>query len=109
MIDLLNMVYQNKISAEEAQIILDDTISDFHSGKLKIVIPSELMLDNYEWTAICHGIDLNILAKWKMEGWPQKCSLCGRKLDYRKYGWLIQSNQLCHAICLNENIDQARI
>lgn len=103
MIDLLNMIYQNKISDEEAQQILDRTVCAFHAEKLKTDIPSELMLDHYEWTAICQGIDLNVLAKWRAEGWLGQCSLCKRDLDYKDYGWVIKSNQLCHAKCLSEN------
>lgn len=104
MIDLLSMVYYDDVSEEEAQRILDSTICDFHVGKLKINIPSELMLNNYEWTAICHGVHLNVIAKWRVDGWPRKCSVCKREIDYRKYGWTIKSDKLCHVICSNENL-----
>lgn len=103
MIDLLNMIYRNTVREEEAQQMLDGTIEAFHSGNLKTDIPSELMLDHYEWTAVCHGVHLNVLAEWRANGWPRQCSLCRRELNYREYGWVIKSDQLCHAVCLQEN------
>ncbi|GIQ71121.1 hypothetical protein DUZ99_19900 [Xylanibacillus composti] len=94
MTDILQKLIDNEITVDQAHDILDQTIDDFHDGKLAQEIHEALHLDNYEWTAICHSINLGVLAEWRQSGWPGSCSQCGTEIDYKKYGWTIKNNQL---------------
>lgn len=85
MIDILSEIIKGKLTVEQAYDILDETIEKFHSGELENGIPFMLGLNNYEWTAICHALDLLTLANWRLNGWPKECSICGSEFDYKKY------------------------
>lgn len=49
--DILKRLYENQISEEEAEKIVDEMIECFHGGKLKNRIEEILQLDTYEYTA----------------------------------------------------------
>ena len=73
---------------------MDETVDGFHEGELEGGIQEILCLDNYEWTAICHSLDLGKLADWRKNGWPKICCKCGSGIEYKKYGWVIKDNHL---------------
>lgn len=98
MTDILELISTSQINEYEAGIIFNNTVEEFHAGKIKS-IPEELNLNNYEWTAVCQGISWQQLALWRLVGWPESCSICGRKINYLDYGWMIDLNGLHHINC----------
>ncbi len=102
MTDILCDLISEKITLKDAEIIFDNTVSGFHSGKVSDIC-SELNLNKYEWTAICQGIDFDVLAMWRKNGWPTYCNKCKSELNYKDFGWLIKNNSLCHIFC-SENL-----
>jgi len=99
MIDILKKINMGKITEEQAYEIYDDVQDKFDSGKIKNYPQNELYLDNYEWTAFSFGISFEVLANWRKNGWPSKCAICGKILNYRQYGWRIQENKLVCIKC----------
>jgi ferritin len=55
-------------------------------------------MNNYEWTAFCHGASLSALAKWRNEGWQEQCSHCRSLINY---GWTIRDDKLIGLKCCN--------
>lgn len=100
MIDILSKINNNDLNGERAEEVLDKTLDKFHADELEHAPQKELCLNKYEWTAISFGIDLIVLAQWRKEGWPTKCKNCGKKIDYKKFGWKIKENHLT-CICCN--------
>lgn len=99
MIDILAILMNKEISEQKAYDIYDEVITKYHNGELQVEPRIELNLDEYEWTAFCHGISLKELAKWRDNGWPKYCARCGAKIDYKQYGWTIKENQLIGLNC----------
>ena len=100
MIDILSGIIKGELTVEQAYDIMEETIDKFHKGEIEGELHLFLGLNNYEWTAISHSLDLQTLANWRKNGWPQKCYNCGSEIDYKKYGWRIKENKLK---CLNCN------
>lgn len=99
MTDILNLIAAKQIDENEASEIFDNAIEAFHTGKIQS-IPDELCLNEYEWTAVCQGIDWKQLATWREDGFPETCGKCGKKIDYKNYGWKVDFNGLCHIKCI---------
>ncbi|KKI91826.1 hypothetical protein WQ54_12715 [Bacillus sp. SA1-12] len=99
MINILQMINDNKVSEDIAYDILDEVMEKFQEGKLSKQPKDELNMDNYEWTAFCHGASLGVLARWRKEGWQEQCSHCRRKINYKKYGWTIRDDKLIGLNC----------
>ena len=95
------MINDGKLSEDIAYDIVDEIIEDFHEGKISKQPREELNMDNYEWTAFCHGASLSVLAIWRKEGWLEQCSQCGNKIKYKKYGWIIRDDKLIGLNCCN--------
>lgn len=103
MTDILELIATSQINEYEAGIIFNNVVDEFHSGKIKS-ISEELNLTDYEWTAVCQGISWQQLALWRSAGWTALCSICGRKINYLDYGWLIDLNGLHHIDCSRRNL-----
>ena len=93
------MINGDKVSEDVAYDIVDEITEDFHEGKISNEPKEELNMDNYEWTAFCHGTSLSVLAKWRKEGWPEQCTKCGNKINYKKGGWIIHDDKLIRLNC----------
>ena len=102
MIDILNKIISGDISIQDAEQIMDEVINKFHCDQIDLYPQDEMCLNNYEWTAIGFGISLEVLAKWRKNGWPNKCANCGKKIDYKQYGWRIVKNKLMCIKCNTE-------
>lgn len=102
MINILEMIINGELTEEKAYDILDETIEKYHNDELIAEPSTELLLDNYEWTAIAYGVSLSILAKWRQYGWPKNCSVCRKEINHKKGGWIIKEDRLiglyCHEI-----------
>lgn len=94
MIDILNKIIFGEISKQDAEQVFDDIMDRFHSGLLKNDPQDEMCLNNHEWTAVAYGVDLDVLANWRKNGWPRTCINCNRSIDYKNYGWRIEQNGL---------------
>ena len=105
MIDILKQLYQKKITEDRAYDIKDKASMDFHIGNLKEYPYVYLNLDNYERTA-ASNCDLSRIAKWRYEGWPEKCPKCGKKIIKEKFGWhcneVNEKEHLVHIDCSDE-------
>lgn len=81
--DILQELAKGKISPEEAQQIFDAVL---HDGKMGL--GEGVGMDNAEYTANCHGVGLPELAKWRKDGWPDECVVCGEHIDVPNFGWM---------------------
>lgn len=90
---LLN-INQGKITVGQAYDKFDEIVNKFHEGEVEGELHLLFGMDNYEWTASCHGLDLGTLAHWRENGWPTKCNACGRKINYKNAGWIITNDEL---------------
>jgi len=105
MIDILEELINNKISIDEAYDIFDEVVDKYHDGEINNIPSEELKLDKYEWNAICHGINMQVLGEWRRSGWPQKCNSCGTYINYKEDSWIIKNNKLIGIDCC-ENINK---
>jgi hypothetical protein len=94
MYDILLKINQGKITVDQAYDKIDEIVDKFHEGEVEGELHLLLGMDNYEWTAKIHGLDLGILAQWRENGWPTTCSACGRQINYKNYGWTITNDEL---------------
>ncbi len=99
LINILDSIIEKKLSINEADDILEEIIDKFHDGELETIPQEELCLDKFEWTAIGFGIYLSVLAGWRKEGWPTKCSKCKKMINYREFGWKIVNDELVCIKC----------
>ena len=110
--DLLDAVYKNKYSGDEAYTIFSFVTDLFHNGQIKSTMDKVLLIDNYEYTALCHTAPLELIAKWRYEGWPDKCSICQKPLNYKKYYWMYYESEdetirgLAHIKCMPKYPDE---
>lgn len=68
-------------------------------------IAEQLGLSREEWTAFGHGVGFGELARWRRDGWPDRCVVCGERIDAPRFSWLAQgdetSHHLVHVGCLS--------
>jgi hypothetical protein len=95
--DLLEELYNKKITLDEAYDKYDKIREEIDEGKYhsivhngRIDLASLLGMDKYEYTAFGHGAGLDSIAKWRYEGWPGVCAESGKKFYYKEYGWLVK-------------------
>lgn len=46
-----------------------------------------LGMTSWEWTAYLHAVPFDVLAKWRSEGWPTNCHICGLEINVESFGW----------------------
>ena len=102
--DLLALLHGGVITTEKAEKIVDDLMEAIHAGESPPEWASELGLTKHEATAYPQGASLSDLASLRYDGWPTECSVCGRPLDYKTYGWWFFRNDdgtpcLKHIVC----------
>lgn len=104
--DILKLLYNREITKEEAYDIIDNIIqiSNDYYEKYNIKefdLAWYIGFNQYEYTAYCHGVDLSTLVKWRYEGWPTKCYLCKKEIDYKQYNWTVikSGKELIHVEC----------
>jgi len=87
MMDILDLLYRNKISLKEAEETLDNIVKQFHRDDQSLDWRVEANFSEFEATAYAQGAFLNDIAKLRYEGWPSSCCMCNLPLDYTQYGW----------------------
>ena len=50
-----------------------------------------LCMSRAEWQAFRDDPGFDDLAKWRYEGWPNTCSLCGKEIVVEQYEWVAAS------------------
>ena len=79
--DILKELYENKVTEQEAQAFYDSIM--LHPTD-EITMPERFigLQDNKEFQALLiYDIPLKTVAKWRYEGWPTNCALCGKECD----------------------------
>lgn len=104
-IDLLAALHENRITVSQAEAIDSEIMASQDASRV-----AELLgLNTEEWTAFCHGVPFQTLAKWRYEGWPSTCSKCGELISIQKFGWLAveKGNKfvLTHVTCPRSGAD----
>lgn len=98
--DILAEIVDGRITIDEAYAFYDAVMDSDHGGK----VPELLGMSVAEYTASCHGVGVEELAKWRSRGWPSKCPICGQPIDVEKFGWMAReangSHSLVHIKCL---------
>ena len=90
-IDILKLLYEKKISEDEAYDLKGEIVSFFHKEKTTQTLRELMKMDHYEWTATVH-CGLSNTAKFRYEGWPERCPFCHRKIIKEKGGWRCKGN-----------------
>jgi len=94
--DLLQELYYGEVTIDEAYDKYDRIQGEIEKGKYTenminntIEMGTIMGMNNYEYTALCQGAPLNIIANWRYKGWPDKCCISNRKFNYQNYNWLV--------------------
>ena len=86
--DILHDVYYNLLTDQQANIILEQAYEDFHDGKLKLDPRVYACMTYSELTLLLlYGLPYSFVAKWRYEGWPKTCAMCGKPIDIDADGW----------------------
>ena len=96
--NLLEEVYQGKLSINDARKIYVEVLKSDHQTEISEI----LGLNDLELNALSQGATMASLIKWRYEGWPNKCSQCGRQLDLQKFGWRVPDSfdtEIVHVEC----------
>ncbi|MGJ7488556.1 hypothetical protein ACSFA2_25045 [Variovorax sp. LT2P21] len=98
--DLLQELYQKELNEEEADEALARLLDSDGAADVKEI----LLLSGIEWTAKAQGADWRDVARWRYEGWPNRCPKCGADLNVRQFGWRVYIDDvafLAHIRCPN--------
>jgi hypothetical protein len=103
--DLLESIHKGIFDDDDASSIQLFINHLSHIGTIKSSWEEVFCLDKYETTALIHTTPYSQVAKWRYEGWPDKCIICHNPLDYKKWHWLYYEeneiiNGLAHIDCL---------
>ena len=100
--DLLKKVYDGEISTDDAYGLLEP------GGETQS--HDQLGISDIEATALLYGVSIDDIARWRYQGWPEKCAICGSKLSrLDEGGWCTAYStqhaaiRLVHAECLPED------
>ncbi len=105
MIDILEAIYTNKISEEDAYKKCRDIISLYPSDFDWIQL--ELCLSDREWNAFRWGATFLDMANWRYKGWPQECFSCHYPLRYEDEEWICDEGIPRHSSCSAESKKRA--
>jgi hypothetical protein len=97
--NLLKELYDGNISVEQAYDIYDAAVNASVGDWAE-----PLELSDAEATAYAHGVGFAELARWRYEGWPNVCPICGKEIEVEKFGWwakeIDEGHRLVHITCL---------
>ena len=86
--DILHNIYYNRLTDQQANIILEQAYEDFHAGKLKIDPREYTNMTYSELTLLLlYSLPYSFIAKWRYEGWPTSCAMCDKPIDADLDGW----------------------
>lgn len=84
--DVLPELTSRELTLEEIEALYDATMESDHS----VAVEELLGISQPEWTAFGHGVGFEELARWRVDGWPTLCPLCGKHIAPCVFGWLAQ-------------------
>ncbi|GAB6982003.1 hypothetical protein [Prevotella dentasini] len=95
--DILKDLFLDNITEDGAYCKIDKVMDDIEHGSYDNLIDGEgridlaslLGMDEYEYTAYCQAAPLSVIAEWRYNGWPTRCCLTDRPLDYKEYHWFV--------------------
>jgi hypothetical protein len=99
--DVLSEINAGTMTVDDAYDILDALLDSAESSGYGY----KLGLSHRELTAFVHSVGFAELARWRRDGWPQVCRLCGEPIDHDAFGWLARENgdgthHIVHIRCL---------
>ena len=87
--DFLKRVYGKELTEDEAEEIYDNIMEHGHNDSWQEV----LSMNTTEATAFMHGASFAEIARWRYEGWPTHCPVCGESLDISGGGWMVRETK----------------
>ena len=92
MSDLIRQLASGAASLEEAEALLEVEIEKWRNGE--VANWADLVgMSADEQTAYLHGATLDVLARFRLQGWPTECCRCGAALHLAAEHWLYMLNQ----------------
>lgn len=97
--NILDSIYNNKITSKEAEGIILEITEAFHGNKTSPhyngndSLQDAIGMDELEYTAYCQGASLHVVSKWRYEGWPNKDLDTGETVDYKKDNWVVKKKK----------------
>jgi hypothetical protein len=98
-IDLLKQLYKKEISGNKAYELFSEARDADAPNSYKL-----LSMDNIEVTAFLHSAPLKVIAKWRFQGWPNRCIYSGEEITPENFGWLAVSKNGKYGLCLIKNL-----
>lgn len=97
--DVLTELAEGRTSLADVERLYERVMASEHAADA----PALLGLSAVEWTAFCQGAHWDDLARFRREGWPRTCGVCGRALAVAAFGWLVREHEggvaLIHVEC----------
>ena len=82
--DVLKYVYEGRWTEDDAHDFFDVVIDSD-----EVWLEKPLCMSRQEWTALGQGTPFEVIAKWRYEGWPDKCIETGEPINYKEFGWFV--------------------
>ena len=95
--DILYEIYNKLLTDQQARILVEQAYEDHYAGKSTISVREYANISFDELTALTlHGINFMDIAKFRYEGWPNRCMLCGKNIIFglNGTGWWVYRSQL---------------
>jgi hypothetical protein len=87
-IDILREIYDGNMTDEAADDLYENLFKKYHQGMLSMTVEKFLCFSRSEQTAlVMYGIPYSVLARWRYEGWPNVCRICGKSMNIEDGGW----------------------
>jgi hypothetical protein len=98
--DVLSELASGTMTVDEVYTLCDTLLESSAP-----TVEADLGLSHLEWTAFCHGVGFDELSRWRQDGWPSRCPVCGKPITVEAFGWLAQeipdgTHHLVHISCL---------
>ena len=97
--DILSELAAGTESLHDVERVYDEIMDSSDAPRVREL----LGLSSEEWTAFCHGVWFDELARWRAHGWPNKCAKCGRDIEIGAYGWTAresgEQHEMIHLVC----------
>ena len=83
--DILKEIANGQVSVDEVEALFErEPLKAWGSWGLTRV----------EYTAYCHGAGFDVLAEWRYNGWPSRCTKCKNPLPVlEEFGWFVVSEE----------------
>lgn len=101
-VDVLAELIAGSMSEQDVERMYESVISSPRAADT----PRLLGLSEIEWAAFAHGVGFAELARWRRDGWPDRCWFCARPIVVREWGWMVtgpdEAHVLAHIPCMPE-------